>query len=165
MTTPERERELATQVQAARGRIPADTLSNRLILARALAGHLSIREAATLCGLGHGAWTKWERGARPLDLLEVTATIAERLDVDLEWLRFGGPLDGPRGRPVPRRASGKSSGSTGQATARYPRPSAQPSPSRPNVRTDQHAPISYPNAGRRPVRVARTESPMIDHVG
>lgn len=158
MTTPERERELATP----RGRIPADTLSNRLILARALAGHLSIREAASLCGLGHGAWTKWERGSRPLDLLEVTAIVAEKLDVDLEWLRFGGPLEGPRGRPVTRTANVRSGERPGGDTAAYRRSPERPTVTRPNVRGDQRAPMSYPGAGRRPVRVGRADTLNLD---
>lgn len=93
MSAPtESEREVAPK----RGRIPADTLAHRLMLARAMAGHLSIREAADLCGYGRGAWTNWERGARPLDVLDVVRVVAERLDVDEEWLLFGGPLAGAR---------------------------------------------------------------------
>jgi transcriptional regulator with XRE-family HTH domain len=85
-----------------RGRVPVDSLANRLMLARALAGHLSIREAADLCGLGRGAWTKWERGTRPTDLLEIVPIIAEKLDVDEAWLLRGGPLESATRRPVRR---------------------------------------------------------------
>lgn len=74
------------------GGVPHDTFGNRLMLARAHAGHLSIREAADLCQLGRGAWTNWERGARPIDRDEVAEIVSEKLGVDYEWLRYGGPL-------------------------------------------------------------------------
>lgn len=76
----------------ARGSIPLDSFGNRLMLARAHAGHISIREAADLCDIGRGAWTNWEKGARPVDIIEVAAVIAEKLDVDKDWLLFGGDL-------------------------------------------------------------------------
>lgn len=82
------------------GRIPADTFSNRLILARALAGHISIREACEVTGLNRGSWQGWERGLRPRDILDAAQRIAEALDVDETWLLFGGPLAGPRGLPT-----------------------------------------------------------------
>jgi len=131
------ERELA--VEQRRGRIPADTLPNRLMLARKLAG-VSIREAADLCGLGRGAWTKWENGARPLDLLEITAIIAEKLDVDLEWLRFGGALEGPRGREV-RSLTKRPVNDTFRYSTSSNRPtSTRPRGGRPNGRGDTKAP-------------------------
>jgi len=83
------------------GRIPADTFSNRLLLARKLAG-LSQREAAEQTGLNYGSWSNWENGMRPLDLLDVARRIADALDVDFNWLLLGGPLAGPRGVPVKR---------------------------------------------------------------
>lgn len=73
-------------------KIPADTFANRLILSRAMAGHLSIREAAERCGLGRGAWQNWEKGARPDDYLGLVELIADRLGVDQQWLRDGGSL-------------------------------------------------------------------------
>lgn len=80
---------------AAQRRIPKDTFGNRLMLARALAGHLSIREAADLCGLGRGAWTNWERGARPVGEVAILDVISEKLDVDRKWLERGGALAAP----------------------------------------------------------------------
>jgi transcriptional regulator with XRE-family HTH domain len=85
------EGERATAAAGARA-VPTDSFGNRLMLARAYAGHLSIREAADLCDIGRGAWTNWERGARPVDMLEITEAISEKLGVDREWLLFGGPL-------------------------------------------------------------------------
>lgn len=78
----------------ARG-IPTDTFGRRLMLARDYAGNLSIREAADLCGIGRGAWTNWERGARPVDMLEVVEIVSEKLKVDRDWLLFGGALTKP----------------------------------------------------------------------
>lgn len=49
-------------VQEPTAGIPVDSIANRLILARHLAGHLSIREAAARCSIGRGAWQNWERG-------------------------------------------------------------------------------------------------------
>jgi transcriptional regulator with XRE-family HTH domain len=85
-----------------RGDVPADTFAVRLLLTRHHAGHLSIREAADLCGIGRGAWTNWERGARPADILEVCEIIADKLNMDRQWLLFGGALLSARGRPVKR---------------------------------------------------------------
>ena len=75
-----------------RPRTPADTFANRLILSRATAGHLSIREAAERCGLGRGAWQNWEKGARPDDYDALVSLIADRLGIDRTWLRNGGGL-------------------------------------------------------------------------
>jgi transcriptional regulator with XRE-family HTH domain len=110
MTAPE-ERETANPAPETRrqGRIPADTFSNRLILSRALAGHLSIREACELTGLNRGSWQGWERGLRPRDIVETAQRVAEAMDIDRDWLLFGGPLAGPRGVPTrksPRATSG-----------------------------------------------------------
>lgn len=85
-----------------RGSIPVDSFGNRLMLARAHAGHISIREAADQCGIGRGAWTNWEKGARPVDIIEVAAVVADKLDVDREWLLFGGPLGEVEPRPLRR---------------------------------------------------------------
>jgi transcriptional regulator with XRE-family HTH domain len=109
------------------------------MLARKLAG-LSIREAADLCELGRGAWTKWENGSRPLDLLDVTAVIAERLDVDLEWLRFGGPLEGPRGREI-RQVTKRPTSDTFQYHPSSVRPmGSRPSGTHPKTRAGTGAP-------------------------
>jgi transcriptional regulator with XRE-family HTH domain len=158
MTTPQ-EQESGRAVASPRGRIPADTLPNRLMLARKLAG-LSIREAADLCGLGRGAWTKWETGSRPLDLLEITGVIAEKLDVDLEWLRFGGPLAPARGmsvRPASDTVRYSPSGlGNSLGYAAYPvstdRPMStmsRPADLRPKGREDRTRPMSPSATGRR----------------
>lgn len=73
--------------------VPTDTIGNRLILARAMAGHLSIREAAMRCGLGRGAWQNWERGGQPP--VGAVVAIAKHLDVDFDWLARGGALAAP----------------------------------------------------------------------
>lgn len=103
------ERELAPPDERP-GDIPADTFSNRLILARVHAGWLTVKEAAERCSLNYGSWSNWERGARPRDLLDVAQKIADGLRIDYEWLLFGGPLLGARGRPAKR---------PGEDTVRY----------------------------------------------
>jgi hypothetical protein len=72
--------------------IPADTYAHRLMLARAHAGHLSIREAADKCGLNYASWANWERGTRSRSQVDDAEVIAEVLAVDLHWLLYGGPL-------------------------------------------------------------------------
>lgn len=147
MTTPggNRERELVAPEER-RGRVPADTLAVRLMLARTLAGHLSIREAADLCGVGRGAWTKWERGTRPSDPLETLPLIAEKLDVDEHWLMWGGPLEGPHGRVVTKRP--------GTVRRPYIGAATRPTLDRPKVREDPARPIyAQVGQGRRANRV------------
>jgi transcriptional regulator with XRE-family HTH domain len=133
-----------TDTQTRTGRIPADTFSTRLMLARALAGHLSIREVADLTGLNREAWRDWERGRRPRDIIEVCRRVAEKLDIDFNWLLLGGPLDGPRG--VPTR---KTKGGSGD-TVPYPQRADRPAPTHPNGRPRTGAPPSCP---RRAVRL------------
>jgi transcriptional regulator with XRE-family HTH domain len=72
--------------------VPTDTFAARLMLARMHAGHLSIRQAADKCGIGRGAWTNWERGARPVGEATIAQRIADGLGVDRDWLLWGGPL-------------------------------------------------------------------------
>lgn len=88
------------------GRIPEDTYARRLMLARDVAGRLSIREAADKCGINYGTWAGWERGAGSRTFAEDTRTIADALGVDLDWLRDGGPLPAPERRTVRARSSG-----------------------------------------------------------
>lgn len=97
--------EPAQSASTQRGGIPADSFANRLMLARAYAGHIPIRRAAELCGFGHGAWTNWEKGANPADKVEVAEVISEKLGVDFDWLLFGGSLSSKdqEGRPLRRR--------------------------------------------------------------
>lgn len=118
---------------ARQGRIPADTFSNRLVLARRLAG-LTIREAAAQAGLNYGSWSNWENGMRPQDAVGVCTAIAPALDVDFNWLLLGGPLEGPRGRVIPKRS--------GSFRVAYLKQTVRATPDRPKVRTDQPRPIS-----------------------
>lgn len=78
--------------------IPSDTFGHRLLLVRAQLGHLTVKDAAERCGLNYGSWSKWERGALPRDILDVTEAIAEGLGVDRHWLLHGGRLDTPEPR-------------------------------------------------------------------
>lgn len=98
-------REQREQTQAQRRRpIPADTFAVRLAIARIHAGHLTIREAAEKCGLNYGSWSNWENGSKPRELLDVAHAVSEGLDVDHDWLLFGGPLSPAA---PPRRTSSK----------------------------------------------------------
>lgn len=96
-----------TEQDTRRGGIPADSFANRLMLARAYAGHLSIREAADMCDLGRGAWTNWEKGTLPGDIIDVATVVAEKLGVDREWLLFGGQLGQAQTRPSRRGRGGQ----------------------------------------------------------
>lgn len=73
-------------------RVPEDSYANRLMLARAEAGHLSIREAADKCGLNYASWANWERGTRSRTQVEDAEVISEGLGIDRDWLLYGGPL-------------------------------------------------------------------------
>lgn len=123
------------------GGIPADTLGNRLMLARAYAGHLSIREAADRCGLGRGAWTNWERGARPADVREVVTRVADVLGVDRDWLMWGGALVRPDG-----------ANATKLATSQEPAAKTESDDARPD-RISTHNLSEYDRPNRRdPIR-------------
>lgn len=102
---------------APRRRIPADTFAARLVLARQYAGNIPIREAAEQCGLNYGSWAAWERGAMPRNLLDAVDKIHHGLDVDREWLLFGGPL--AEAEENRRRWSGRAGSSTHEY-ARWP---------------------------------------------
>lgn len=90
--------------------VPLDTFGNRLMLARAHAGHISISRAAELTGLGRGAWQNWERGTPPSNMAAVVEIIATSLNVDRDWLMWGGPLGshqpGPNRPGLPTAAQG-----------------------------------------------------------
>lgn len=79
--------------------IPQDTYAHRLMLARAHAGHLSIREAAARCGLNHASWANWEKGTASRTQVDDVDAIAEALEIDREWLLRGGPLAATTRRP------------------------------------------------------------------
>jgi transcriptional regulator with XRE-family HTH domain len=128
------------------GRVPTDSFSNRLVLARRLAG-VTIEQAAEVAGLSKSSWANWENGRRPQDRLEVCRAIADTLDVDYHWLVFGGALLPARGRPTKRRTVDTTwnrprPGGPGQVTNRPPRDGSK-------VRVDRVRPISVPSPGRR----------------
>lgn len=75
--------------------IPADTFGVRLMLVRAHAGHITVKDAAEKCGLNYGSWSNWERGKMPRDLLDVVESISEGLGIDRDWLLHGGALTRP----------------------------------------------------------------------
>jgi transcriptional regulator with XRE-family HTH domain len=95
------------------GRIPADTFSNRLLLARKLAG-MTIEQAAEASGVTKSSWANWENGRLPQGMIDICQAIASALDIDLQWLMLGGPLSPPA---PPRRGSSKRPGAD---TVRYP---------------------------------------------
>ncbi len=130
-----------------RGRVPADTFANRLMLARKLAG-MTIRDAAAASGLNYGSWSNWENGKRPIDILQVVDAISGALDVDHEWLLFGGPLEGSRGRRVTKRPT---SDTFWNPTSSVRSSSQRPRSGRPNNRGDS----SRPDV-RRPVVIAHS---------
>lgn len=126
--------------------IPEDTFAHRLMLARAHAGHISIRVAAEKCGYGRGAWTGWERGMRPSDKLEVAEVVSEQLGVDFEWLLFGGQLTPEAGarpgrtlRRVVRQSSERSTYSVAPAERTgFTPPHQRTSPERPMSPAGHH---------------------------
>ena len=120
------------------GRIPADTFPVRLVLARYLAGRLSIEKAAAQCGLNPGNWAHWEDGRRPRDRVEIAQAIATGLDVDFNWLLLGGALAGPRG--VPTR--------TVRDTHDYPALTVSAGPGKPFGRSHSGAPAGQRRAAR-----------------
>jgi transcriptional regulator with XRE-family HTH domain len=133
-----------------RGRIPADTLSNRLVLARRLAG-LTIDQAAEAAGVKSSSWANWESGRRPQREVDVIGAIAEALDVDFNWLLLGGQLEGSRGRPAKR--SETDTHYYPSSPLGGPVSPSRPGGGRPKRRSDLHRPIQPPAPGRRAVRV------------
>lgn len=128
-----------------RGAIPADSFAARLMLARMHAGHLSIRDAAERCRLGRGAWTNWEKGALPSDIIGVATVIADKLGVDRDWLLFGGSLAKDSPRSTQRAAE--------QVNERSAPVSRTP-PANTSQRRSTHRPTGRISAGqRRPVSV------------
>jgi transcriptional regulator with XRE-family HTH domain len=140
----------AQTTAASHGRIPADTFATRLMLARAQAGHISIREAADLCGIGRGAWTNWEKGAQPESYEDLTDLIAERLNCDRDWLRHGGalrPAEATEGRkPRWRRVASPSTCKPSKADRPMP---ARPIEGRASSRPADRRPPSGPGRTSR----------------
>lgn len=74
--------------------MPTDTFGNRLVLIRR-EKHLTVKEAAALCGVHYATWSTWENGTKPGDMAGVVSTISRCLRVRRDWLMWGGPLSGP----------------------------------------------------------------------
>lgn len=70
---------------------PMDTFGTRLLLIRKELG-LSQEQAAARCGLDDGSWSNWENGTSPRNLPVVVHHIVSALNVDRDWLIWGGPL-------------------------------------------------------------------------
>jgi transcriptional regulator with XRE-family HTH domain len=133
--------------------VPADTFANRLLLARRMNG-LTIKQAAALIADGDesdvaSSWSNWENGRRPRDAPETIRLIAAALDVDQEWLMFGGPLS-PSAPPrrVPKRSA--------DTRTPYVRRAGRPTDTRPNGRptTGQRPGVPPRPEQRRPVRIS-----------
>lgn len=148
-----------SQAPKRQGRIPADTFANRLVLARKLAG-MTIRDAASAAGLNYGSWSNWENGKRPIDILQVVDAISEALDIDQEWLLFGGPLAGPKGREVRRVTKRPTSDTVWNSTSPVRSSSRRPMSGRPNGRGDS----TRPKVGR-PVVIDSSLGGIADRLG
>ncbi len=70
---------------------PADTFGARLLLVRH-EKKMSVEVAAHAAGVPPASWSSWERGSLPRDMPTVTQKISSRLDVDRDWLMWGGSL-------------------------------------------------------------------------
>jgi transcriptional regulator with XRE-family HTH domain len=148
-----------------RGRVPADTLSNRLVLARKLAG-LTIDQAADAAGVKSSSLANWEQGMRPQRETDIVAAIAEAYDVDYHWLLFGGPLTPARGKPT-KRVAGRAERSGAETATllglgepptsgseKYPHQAGRPGDNRPKVRVESLRSMATTGPGRRaaPIR-------------
>jgi transcriptional regulator with XRE-family HTH domain len=83
---------MSSDVVTSQRLVPADTFAGRLMLSRLHAGNLTIQEAAQRCGLVDQSWSNWEHGRLPRDRVEIVEAISEGLNVDRDWLMYGGPL-------------------------------------------------------------------------
>lgn len=137
--------EAAGTTPARQGRIPADTLSNRITLARKLDG-VTIKQAVkqvydrTGIKLSESSWANWEGGMRPQRETDVIQAIAEGLDVDESWLMFGGPLAGPRGRETRGLTKRPTSDTVWYPTSAVRSSTRRPMGGRPNNRVDAARP-------------------------
>lgn len=68
--------------------VPTETFATRLLLIRREL-KMTVKEAATICGIHYATWSTWENGARPSDLAGVITAISESLGVDRDWLMWG----------------------------------------------------------------------------
>lgn len=124
------------------GDVPSDTFAARLMLARHHAGRLSQREAAVKCGLNYASWSNWEDGRHPRDLLDVVRKIADGLEINHEWLLFGGALT--EGRPR--------AGQTPYSASLPDRPRDNRTPNRRNGPSGGPGRVTSSEDNRRPVR-------------
>lgn len=92
---------------------PVDSLANRLRLVRAEKG-LSQKEAAFACGISPRVWQNAEDGRSIRDEVQVLASIAKHLDVDREWLFWGGALNSENPHPDGPDGGENGTGSTPQ---------------------------------------------------
>lgn len=130
------------------------------MLARKLAG-LTIDQAAQAAGVKPSSWSNWEAGRRPQRETDILGMIADALDIDLEWLTYGGRLTSAYGRPTGRSESdtdGYPVSDLGMGFDYDPYPSSavpskgatsRPSDLRPKSRQDRSHPMSPSVAGRR----------------
>lgn len=153
-----------TESPKRRGRVPADSFPNRLVLARRLAG-LTIREAAAQAGVNYGSWSNWENGKRPVDILDTANRISEALDIDHEWLLFGGALAPARGVPVTKRAIPAPAVRAEEDRLAYSARTERPPAGGPKGRGDHTHPMSGLGSGRRPVRVGSARAGVAGNHG
>lgn len=147
-----------------RGRVPADTLSNRLVLARRLAG-FTIDQAAEAAGVKPSSLANWEQGMRPQREADVLEAIAVAYDVDLMWLMYGGPLTPARGKPTKRTARSDEAAEAETArlpeldlsptsgSEKYPSRAGRPGSTHPKGRVDPSRSTSPAAPGRRAVPI------------
>ncbi|HET8684145.1 MAG TPA: helix-turn-helix transcriptional regulator [Micromonosporaceae bacterium] len=132
------------------GAVPGDSFAHRLMLVRAHAGYLTVKDAAERCGLNYGSWSNWERGAKPRDLVETVDAIAASLGIDRNWLLFGGPLAAPAPRQR-RRSREEEDGLQGISWC----PASPERPGEYARRPRDNRPAGHPS-GAHPAGVART---------
>jgi len=103
---------------------------------------MTIDQAAEAAGVKPSSWANWEAGRRPQRETDVIGAIADALDIDFNWLLFGGQLLSARGRPTnrPNPVTGWYPNLTDQSRV----DSARSSNHRPKGRTDPRGPSNTP---------------------
>jgi transcriptional regulator with XRE-family HTH domain len=76
--------------------VPTQTFGTRLLLVRRELG-VTVKEAATKCGIHYATWSTWENGSKPSDMVRVVDDISTGLGVDRQWLMWGQPGSAPQG--------------------------------------------------------------------
>lgn len=130
------------------------------MLARKLDG-LTIDQAAQAAGVKPSSWANWEAGRRPQRETDILGMIADALDIDLEWLTYGGRLTSALGRPTGRSGSDTDwyptsdledafgYGPYASPTDRPMASTGHPANVRPKGREDRSRPMSPGAPGRR----------------